>query len=191
VARTGLPGSYAGTLFRSHLEARWAIFFDHLDLKWEYEPQGFDLGGGVAYLPDFAVFAAGGTLWAEVKPEWDADPEGVEKWRRFAAARPQPSRAVLLLGKPSPDGEHVVIGGADTADDPVKGPWEDDCQMWRPCTAGYHFDLAYPGKSRTACVEDGCPQHAGADGPERIEAAVAAALGYRFGKFGPQPGKAA
>lgn len=185
MARNGLPGSYGGTRFRSHLEARWAIFFDHLDLKWEYEPQGFDLGDGIAYLPDFAVYAALGTVWAEVKPAWDADPEGVEKWRRFAAQRPQPSRAALLAGKPSADGEHVVIGGDDTADDPLKGPWEDNGQMWRPCPAGYHFDLAYRGQYRTKFPADGCPDHFGADGAERIEAAVQAALSYRFGKFGP------
>ena len=190
MAREGLPAWYGGTLFRSHLEARWAIFFDHLDLKWEYEPQGFDLDG-VRYLPDFAVFAALGTLWAEVKPEWDADPAGVEKWRRFAASRPQPSRAALLVGKPSAEGEHVIIGGDDTQRGPLKGPWEDNGQTWRPCPAGYHFDLACPGKYRTRFADDGCPDYFGADGTERIDAAVSAALSHRFGKFGPQPGKAA
>jgi hypothetical protein len=193
LTRSGLPGSYAGTLFRSHLEARWAIFFDRLDLKWEYEPQGFDLGGTL-YLPDFAVYAACGTLWCEVKPEWDADPAGIEKWRRFAAMRPQPSRAVLLIGKPTAHGEHVVIGGLDPADtdDPLKGPWEDGDSDWRPCTAGYHFDIGCAGGDmRYSLVEDGCPQYRGADGPERIDAAIEAALSYRFGKFGPQPGKAA
>lgn len=184
MARSGLPGHYAGTLFRSHLEARWAIFFDHLDLKWEYEPQGFDLDGTL-YLPDFAVYTALGTLWAEVKPEWDADPEGVEKWRRFAAQRPGPrsSRAALLIGKPSADGEHVVIGGDDQGADPLKGPWEDNGQVWRPCPAGHHFDLAYPGKSWTKFPEDGCPDSFGADGVEHIDAAVSAALSHRFGRF--------
>lgn len=191
MARSGLPASYDGTLYRSHLEARWAIFFKHLDVKARYEPQGFDLGDGIAYLPDFAIFAATGTLWAEVKPEWDADPSGVEKWRRFAATRPQPSRAVLLIGPPSEDGEHVVIGGDDTADDPLRGPWEDSGQVWRPCQDGRHFDLAWPGKSWTRFADDGCPDHFGADGVERIKAAVQAALSHRFGKFGPQPGKAA
>lgn len=189
MARDGLPARYGGTLFRSHLEARWAMFFDHLDLKWEYEPQGFDLGDGIAYLPDFAVFAACGTLWVEVKPEWDADPEGVEKWRRFAAMRPQPSRALLLVGKPTAEGRHVVIGGDDTAGDPLKGPWEDGDQAWRPCTGGYHFDLAYAHESGQLVVSDGCPQYGGADGPERIDAAVEAALSHRFGKF--SPGRAA
>lgn len=34
---------YRGYRFRSRLEARWAVFFDTLGLKWWYEPEGFDL----------------------------------------------------------------------------------------------------------------------------------------------------
>ncbi len=34
---------YKGCRFRSRLEARWAVFFDTLGLKWWYEPEGFDL----------------------------------------------------------------------------------------------------------------------------------------------------
>lgn len=45
---------YAGRRFRSRLEARWAVFLDHLDLKWLYEPQGYLLGNGERYLPDYA-----------------------------------------------------------------------------------------------------------------------------------------
>lgn len=43
---------YKGYRFRSRLEARWAVFFDSLGLKWEYEPEGFELPSG-RYLPDF------------------------------------------------------------------------------------------------------------------------------------------
>ncbi len=57
---------YAGHLFRSRLEARWAAFFDLVGLQWEYEP--FDAAG---YIPDFLV--QGGSLQQppiliEVKP---------------------------------------------------------------------------------------------------------------------------
>ena len=44
---------YNGYKFRSRLEARWAVFFDAAGIKYEYEPEGFDLGGGCLYLPDF------------------------------------------------------------------------------------------------------------------------------------------
>lgn len=44
---------YDGYRFRSRLEARWAILFDALGIKWEYEPEGFQLSDGTRYLPDF------------------------------------------------------------------------------------------------------------------------------------------
>jgi hypothetical protein len=34
---------YKGYRFRSRLEARWAVFFDALDIKWEYEKEGYAL----------------------------------------------------------------------------------------------------------------------------------------------------
>lgn len=46
---------YHGYRFRSRLEARWAVFFDSLGVKYEYEPEGFQLPDGSMYLPDFRV----------------------------------------------------------------------------------------------------------------------------------------
>lgn len=60
--------TYKGYRFRSRLEARWAVFFETLNFKWEYEPEGFDLGSGVKYLPDFRIRNAIATMWYEVKP---------------------------------------------------------------------------------------------------------------------------
>jgi hypothetical protein len=34
---TGIPTVYAGIEFRSRLEARWAAFFDRIQLRWTYE----------------------------------------------------------------------------------------------------------------------------------------------------------
>jgi len=44
---------YNGYKFRSRLEARWAVFFDELGIKYEYELEGFELPNGLRYLPDF------------------------------------------------------------------------------------------------------------------------------------------
>lgn len=44
---------YNGYKFRSRLEARWAVFFDAAGIKYEYEPEGFELEDGTRYLPDF------------------------------------------------------------------------------------------------------------------------------------------
>lgn len=59
---------YKGYRFRSRLEARWAVFFDTLGLKWEYEKEGFDLGQRGYYLPDFWLKSL--KCWIEIKPEY-------------------------------------------------------------------------------------------------------------------------
>ena len=58
---------YNGYRFRSRLEARWAVFFDVLEIEYDYEPEGFDLDG-LWYLPDFWLpnLGQGGT-WIEIK----------------------------------------------------------------------------------------------------------------------------
>ena len=62
---------YKGYLFRSRLEARWAVFFDFCGIDYEYEPEGYDLGNGLTYLPDFLLHGvdgrSGGDLYVEVK----------------------------------------------------------------------------------------------------------------------------
>jgi hypothetical protein len=64
---------YKGYLFRSRLEARWAVFLDTLDIEYEYEPQGFDLGEAGWYLPDFYLpkhdTHRDCGVWLEIKPE--------------------------------------------------------------------------------------------------------------------------
>jgi len=43
---------YKGIFYRSRLEARWAVFFEFMGIKFEYEPEGFT-NGESRYLPDF------------------------------------------------------------------------------------------------------------------------------------------
>lgn len=51
--------------FRSRQEARWAVWFNAVGLPYRYELEGFDLGNGVYYLPDFYLPTL--VLWVEVK----------------------------------------------------------------------------------------------------------------------------
>ena len=61
---------YAGRKFRSRREARWAVLFDHLDLDWVYESEGYVLDDDTCYLPDFELRLPSKTrIWVEVKPE--------------------------------------------------------------------------------------------------------------------------
>ena len=189
MASKGIPSEYAGVVYRSRGEAKWAVFLAELGVPFEYETQGFDTDGSW-YLPDFVIFAATGTIWAERKDSWADDPDGIAKFRQFASQRPKKSRAALLIGVPSIEGEHLVIGGDIDADDPGYGPWEDDGQTWRPCPSGHHFDLAYPGKYRSKVAEDGCSPVPGNPGEERIATAVAKALSARF-RYTAPPGTAA
>ena len=62
---------YHGYRFRSRLEARWAVFFDSLGVKYEYEPEGFRLSDGSAYLPDF--YLPRFELFVEIKASRDLD----------------------------------------------------------------------------------------------------------------------
>lgn len=48
-----IPTTYAGVRFRSRLEARYALAFDQIGIKWAYEPEGVQLRGGERYLSDF------------------------------------------------------------------------------------------------------------------------------------------
>ncbi len=57
---------YNGYRFRSRLEARWAVFFDAMGIEYQYELEGFDLGDGGYYLPDF--WLPKWNSWVEVKP---------------------------------------------------------------------------------------------------------------------------
>jgi hypothetical protein len=97
---------YKGYRFRSRLEARWAVFFDALGVRWEYEPEGFDMDG-VRYLPDFRVWTPQGEpMWYEIKPGHIlSDP----KFDRFSLAvqdgEQMQARVALLSGDPH---EHLA-----------------------------------------------------------------------------------
>ena len=75
---------YNGYKFRSRLEARWAVFFDAMGIEYQYEPQGYDLGDGYYYLPDF--YMPKYDVWVEIKGKkltW----EEREKIERFCKAK--------------------------------------------------------------------------------------------------------
>jgi hypothetical protein len=96
--------TYRGTRFRSRLEAQWAVFFDHLGIAWDYEPQGY-LVDGKAYLPDFALTGIYGErrVLAEVKPSDFPDTREAGAVCRTLAGLVDGGVAdltVLLIGKP-------------------------------------------------------------------------------------------
>lgn len=91
-----LPSWWRGVRFRSRTEARWAAFFDALGVRWEYEPEGFQLPDGSRYLPDF--WLPDFQLWVEVKG--DQGPEYGD-WTRIEQLVAGSGHALLLLqGQP-------------------------------------------------------------------------------------------
>ena len=72
---------YDGHRFRSRLEARWAVFFNTAGIKYEYEPEGFELKDGTRYLPDFYLPEL--DVYAEVKADSPDAEEDINRAKRF------------------------------------------------------------------------------------------------------------
>lgn len=85
--------SYAGYRFRSRLEARWAVFFTKLGIKWDYEPQGYEFDGET-YLPDF--YLAQENVFVEVKGSDEQLHPKVPMLTRFVT---EVKRPVVILGE--------------------------------------------------------------------------------------------
>ncbi len=95
------PTQYGNVLFRSRLEARWAVFLDFTEnvLNWEYEPKTFKLRNGWEYTPDFRakLFRDNKspiTIYIEVKP-LQATKQYRDNLMRFVAQH----RIVLVLAE--------------------------------------------------------------------------------------------
>jgi hypothetical protein len=83
---------YNGCRFRSRLEAKWAVFFDAGGIKYEYEPEGFELSNGSKYLPDF--YFPDYDWYCEVKPP--RENAGTEILKAIAFAE-ESKKVVLVL----------------------------------------------------------------------------------------------
>lgn len=93
---------YKGYRFRSRLEARWAVFFDTVGVRWEYEIQTFDLGAAGWYLPDFWLPEQ--QCWVEIKP---MQPTLVEETKAQLLAVATEQWVDLIAGGP---GDQTVYG---------------------------------------------------------------------------------
>lgn len=104
---------YKGYRFRSRLEVRWAVYFDAVGLKWDYELEGFHLPSG-EYLPDFWLSTI--QMWAEVKAKTFSDGE-----KRLARELAQMTgRPVFMLaGVPSVKPYPAYMAGGVVVDHEV------------------------------------------------------------------------
>lgn len=95
---------YAGYLFRSRLEARHAVYFDYLNVNWEYEKEGFELGNNERYLPDFYFPDFG--MFGEVKPVPFSFKEH-SKCKRLAVLTQK--IVIELVGLPNLEYKNIII----------------------------------------------------------------------------------
>ena len=87
---------YKGILFRSRLEARWAVFMDNLGIEWCYEFEGYDMNG-IYYLPDFWLPTFDGGSFLEVKPKKVTD---IEKQKCYMLCLGSGNNVILAEGLP-------------------------------------------------------------------------------------------
>ena len=110
-APSAIQTEYKGYLFRSRLEARWAVFFDACGLRWEYEPEGFKLPNGQYYLPDFLLHGVDGRapsdLYVEVKGKMTKeDAEKIYEFSGFNMETYGILNPILVLAG-IPDGDDI------------------------------------------------------------------------------------
>jgi hypothetical protein len=158
---------YLGCRFRSRLEARWAVFFEAMNVKWYYEHEGYALSSGW-YLPDF--WLPGLELHVEIKPD------GVCKHAK--SFRDNVGGIVVTNGLPD---EGMTLYCWDMGDSSA-GTSDREC-LWTD-TDGLKLCC---NTSRSLYLQDFCSEGAGAaDIPReqkvthRLRAAFLAAKGARF-----------
>ena len=101
---------YNGYRFRSRLEARWAVFFDSYGIEYEYELEGFELGNGLRYLPDFYLPAF--NVYVEIKPNCCFSLAELKKIDVFALDGD--NNLLLVMGSPTKE-EMVFLNRCSTA----------------------------------------------------------------------------
>lgn len=167
--------TYKGCRFRSSLEARWAVYFDAVGLRWDYEWQSIALGNGAVCLPDFWLKDIG--RWAEVQPgPFSKD----ELSLCLELVRSTGRECLLLPGLPAVQGYTMVrdleVAAVDMGND-----------LERELLNAPEFALC-PLRLEDLIFLPWWPIPRGEGNPEvaRIERAVSAALSARF-EYGEQP----
>jgi hypothetical protein len=135
---------FDGHKFRSRLEARWAVFFKELGIKYEYEKEGFDLDG-TWYLPDFWLPKQ--ECWVEIKGKEPTEEESelVNKLAGYSG-----HTVYIFFGQIEIPNEYgnMDTDGAYRYD---RYGW-DNCYRWCECPICGNIGIEYEGRAhRLAC----------------------------------------
>lgn len=165
--------SYSGYRFRSRLEARWAVYFDAMGIRWDYEVEGFDLGKFGYYLPDFYLPDAG--FWVEVKPGVPS----LEALRKANRLMVQSLKGVIILDGVPEDRAYYFLCECGW-----KNPWYSESEI----TVSDLFLCYYkePGRFYVSTGGDNTyPGSATHNGFPEVRKGVNAARSARFEHMGP------
>ena len=170
-----VPRFWEGYFFASTLEARWAYFFDYLDIPYDYEKArvGFKIYLEVyTYTPDFFLPELG--IWVEVKP---GEPFEIEYQKAKKLGEVTKQSVYFLLG-----GFRYPFKGAPASHWKVYPEFESH-QMWCECSACGFIGLACEGWAERLpcrCLTDN-EVYTG-DSPRIVEA-IHAASDARFNEI--------
>jgi len=137
---------YRGHRFRSRIEARWAVFYDALDIEFQYEPEGFALPSGW-YLPDF--FIPHIKSWIEIKREKPDDKEHLgDRLGELAEATGQ--QVFVFVGDIYQHYHEALTFEGDGASVYIPGGW-DNFRFWCECPKCHALGIQYSGASNRNC----------------------------------------
>ncbi|GAA5191484.1 hypothetical protein [Ferrimonas gelatinilytica] len=104
-----IPTKVGGTTYRSRTEARWAVLFTEMGVRFDYEPEYIELSSGERYLPDFYLHDFNAYL--EVKPDnTEVITAECRKARVLGQELKDQRRSVwLALGPPSEEFANIII----------------------------------------------------------------------------------
>lgn len=174
--------TYAGHRFRSRLEARWAVFFDHLGVEWEYEPEGYIVGGR-AYLPDFRLTSLrlDGPVLFEVKGA-EIDDDEYELMLHRLATEATVIVAVGQHARPDRVGRVGRTGPVDGSGLARFGGGTPDTVWWTVCPecAGVGCAADAEVRAMACCGKRSVPYGMRNGNDPRILAALTAARSARF-----------
>lgn len=179
-----------GRLFRSRLEARWAVFFKEMGIAYEYEKEGYELRGGITYLPDFWLTDL--KFWIEIKPGMPSDEEYRKAELLVASSGIPLYMAVKPIGNVRPwpaPGENWLK--YDYGDDPPEHIaffgedgicYVDENYSWTKCPACGRMGIEFEGRAHRLC---GCKAGQGKEGRgeqrcEELLTAYSRAITERF-----------
>ena len=152
---------YNGIRFRSRLEARWAVFFDTVGARYEYEPEGFILEDGTRYLPDF--YLPDCDTWVEVKGRMTSEDERkIDLFRNaleaanYEGGPDWPSGILVTVGHILRENEFHLLNGWYWNSFEFSIGWDGP---YLPCVCPVcgKFGFEYDGRGARVCGAKHCP----------------------------------